>query len=132
MVTNSKEYDREYRLTHPEYARRRNILAIQYQKANPEKVKEWRKHTDIHLKTLVLSHYSKGTPKCAVCGEADLRNLNLDHINEDGREQRKTITGLKQLYLWVRRNNYPETFQVLCHRCNMLKYYASKRSVGAN
>jgi hypothetical protein len=132
MVTNSREYDRHYRLTHPEYVRRKKALSIQYQKANPDRVKEWRKHTITHLKTLVLCHYSKGTPKCAVCGEVNLKKLNLDHINEDGREHRKTITGLNQLYLWVRRNNFPETFQVLCHRCNILKYYASKRKFGGD
>ena len=59
--------------------------------------------------------------KCACCGEEDYRFLCIDHINNDGAEHRKKIKGT--IFSWLRKNNYPEGFQVLCWNCNMGKYH---------
>jgi hypothetical protein len=70
------------------------------------------------LKNLVFSHY--GTV-CQCCGESRLVFLALDHIHNNGKEDRK-ITGLGQnLYRWLKLNNYPDGYQVLCHNCNWAK-----------
>jgi len=68
------------------------------------------------LRLEVLQHYSGGTPKCACCGETEIRFLSIDHINGGGIEHRKRING--SIYLWLRRNNYPEGYRILCHNCN--------------
>src|ERR1700757_476788 len=68
------------------------------------------------LRVTVLAHYSKGTPKCACCGETVLEFLSLDHINGGGRQHRKTIK--MRWWEWLRKNKYPEGFRVLCHNCN--------------
>lgn len=68
------------------------------------------------LRVKVLAHYSGGTPKCACCRVTNLEFLSLDHINGGGRQHRKTIK--IRWWEWLRKNNYPDGFRVLCHNCN--------------
>jgi len=58
--------------------------------------------------------------KCACCGETRKEYLTIDHVDGDGRKQRREIgvTSSDGLYRWLRQNNYPEGFQVLCFNCN--------------
>ena len=70
------------------------------------------------LKLEVLSHY--GT-KCTFCSEPDLDKLSIDHINGGGLAHRRSLgmagSGTR-FYLWLRRNNYPSGYRVLCLSCN--------------
>ena len=70
----------------------------------------------------VLSHYSNGIPKCNCCGETIIDFLSIDHINNDGNIHRKEIhkNGIS-FYFWLKKNNYPEGFQVLCMNCQFGK-----------
>ncbi len=69
----------------------------------------------------VLSHYSKGVPKCACCGFLDLNGLSIDHIEARKKvKHRKGITSLN-LYTWLRNNGFPKGYQVLCISCNSAK-----------
>lgn len=47
--------------------------------------------------------------------------LGLDHVLDDGKEHRKSIAAGYQLYLWARRNGYPQTLRLLCHNCNLAR-----------
>ena len=79
-----------------------------------------RKHSH-ELRAEVLRHY--GT-KCACCGETEPKFLAIDHMNNDGAAHRKEIGKSSQSILyWLRDNNYPEGFQLLCHNCNVAKAY---------
>lgn len=73
----------------------------------------------------VLGHYSNGTPICAHCGETDLVVLCIDHINNDGAEQRRKMGWGRGagnvLYYWLVANKFPEGYQVLCYNCNIRK-----------
>ena len=67
----------------------------------------------------VFSHYSNGEPQCSCCGEKRLEFLSIDHVNGGGCEHRKTIGGGGlRTYSWLKKNNYPKGFRVLCHNCN--------------
>lgn len=68
------------------------------------------------LKTEAYEHY--GGLRCSCCGESIAAFLSLDHINNDGAEHRRTVKPGVAFYLWLKRNNYPEGFQVLCMNCN--------------
>jgi hypothetical protein len=60
---------------------------------------------------------------CACCGEDHLQFLTIDHIDNDGAAHRKALklhTGA-QTYGWLKSNNWPEGFQVLCYNCNCAK-----------
>lgn len=57
--------------------------------------------------------------RCACCGETEEAFLSIDHINNDGAEHRRNNrlqTG-EQMHRWLKRNGYPEGFQVLCMNC---------------
>jgi len=71
-------------------------------------------------KKLIINHYTKGKNSCESCGVADVRILQIDHINNDGAEHRKSIGRLTPVW-WIIKNNYPEGFQILCANCNVLK-----------
>lgn len=79
-----------------------------------------RKERYYNLKREVMEHY--GGCHCAICGEKDITKLSIDHINGGGYRQAKydKIVG-SSLYSWLRRNLYPEGYQVLCMTCNMGK-----------
>lgn len=60
-----------------------------------------------------------GGYRCACCGETEPLLLTLDHINNDGARHRRQLGGSMPLYQWLRDNNYPPGFQVLCASCNL-------------
>jgi hypothetical protein len=77
------------------------------------------------LKLEVLSHYSGGTPECALCGFSDQRALEIDHINGGGQEHRRQtgIHGGNSFYRWLKQRGYPEGYRVLCRNCNWIAKY---------
>lgn len=75
------------------------------------------------LRETVFKAY--GGYKCACCGETEPLFLTIDHVNNDGAEMRQNGThsrGGTQFYQWLRKNNFPEGFQVLCMNCNLGKH----------
>lgn len=90
---------------------------------------EWNKNHPERRRKTALNYYYKlqnsailayGGYKCACCGVTEPLFLNLDHVRNDGKSHREmlgTLGGAK-LYKWLRDNNYPEGFQVLCSNCN--------------
>lgn len=59
---------------------------------------------------------------CVCCGIDDPLVLNIDHINNNGSSERKTIGEGIDFYRWLRRSGYPEGYQVLCYNCNCSKH----------
>lgn len=58
--------------------------------------------------------------KCACCQEKQLEFLTIDHIDGNGRQHRREIgvSGGSAFYRWLKKNNYPDGFRVLCYNCN--------------
>ena len=84
-----------------------------------ENIRSRKKSLD--LKTEVFSHYSKGLPKCNCCGIDTLAVLSLDHIHgRKNAKHKKNLDG-RRLYTWIRQNEYPPDFQILCMMCNFAK-----------
>ena len=81
------------------------------------------------IKLLVLEHYSNGIPYCKHCGQTDIDVLCLDHVNNDGAEQRRKFGGWSGtgFYRWLTRNNFPLGYQVLCANCNLKKEIERRR-----
>lgn len=70
-----------------------------------------------------LIHYGG---KCACCGFDDLNKkichmsfLHFDHINGGGRTHANSVKSSRWLSRWLKRNNYPAGFRVLCAPCNI-------------
>jgi ferric-dicitrate binding protein FerR (iron transport regulator) len=55
---------------------------------------------------------------CACCGETRWQFLAIDHIEGHGNAHRKMVGEGYQFYQWLRNNNFPKGFRVLCHNCN--------------
>ena len=62
---------------------------------------------------------------CSCCGEKTFEFLALDHINGGGVKHRKEIK-TANLSDWLRRNNFPDGFRILCHNCNMARGHWGK------
>ena len=107
---------------------------IEYRKKHAEYMREYRKKKGNHIRSLqrkyyrdlryeLISHYGGNPPKCKCCGESTFEFLTLDHINGGGNQQRKFLkTGGNGLYAWIKCNNFPPIFQVLCANCNYAKW----------
>lgn len=70
------------------------------------------------LKIEVIKYYSPNMV-CVVCGFSDIRALSIDHIKGDGAEHRKVMKG--NIYPWLKKNYFPNGFQVLCMNCQFIK-----------
>jgi septum formation topological specificity factor MinE len=86
---------------------------------------------------LALQAYGGPNPKCSCpgCSENRIEFLSIDHINGDGAKhreklilaQKRTKTHTKNyrspgggvFFRWLRQNNYPSGYRVLCFNCNI-------------
>ncbi len=118
------ERDRKRRLLNPQDGKRR---ATNWAKNHPRALNIIQSRCQQMLKLEVLGKYSNDTFRCTNCNEDRLDCLTIDHINNDGQEHRKAI-GSVNMYRWLRKNNYPNGFQVLCMNCQWVKKAENQRS----
>lgn len=109
-------YAKEYYSKNKERYKRQ---AEEYYSKNKERINQVTKEYHTRIKLDILSHYANGPPKCACCGESHIEFLGIDHINGKGTQHRREIGVGVSIYNWLRRNNYPKGYRVLCHNCNM-------------
>ena len=85
---------------------REHSLAIQ--KKSREKSKE-----------IIINYYSKGKNCCDCCGETTKEFLTLDHINNDGTQERRKLNGGgHHNYRFIIKNNFPPGYRIMCYNCN--------------
>lgn len=82
---------------------------------NPESHRNRCKAYREKINQQIFDHYGQ---KCACCGETAREFLALDHVNGGGAAHRRIMRSSTQLRAWVIRQNFPKTFQILCHNCN--------------
>lgn len=90
-----------------------------------EAKREIKRRSEQKLRSETFEAYGN---KCTCCGESEPAFLVIDHIGDNGADHRremrptapKTWAG-KAIYSWLRQNNWPEGFQILCANCNMAK-----------
>lgn len=60
--------------------------------------------------------------KCVRCGFDDPRALALDHVNDNGAEERRNS---HRIQIWVKiiKEGFPDCYQVLCANCNAIKEF---------
>lgn len=90
-----------------------------YYDKNRDIIKRRTKAWLLNIRKEVLNFYGN---KCQCCGENRIEFLSIDHINGGGTKHRKEISHAN-IYVWLKRNKFPEGFQILCHNCNMSKAY---------
>lgn len=73
------------------------------------------------FRDIVFNFYGS---KCNCCGEDGRSFLAIDHINNDGHSDRAE-KGYKRrgyvLYKYIVKQNFPDTYQILCWNCNWSK-----------
>jgi hypothetical protein len=81
-----------------------------------------RNNEALRVKTEVINNYGGS---CRCCNINNITLLTIDHINENGANHRRTLkgtgTGIK-IYRYLRQNNFPLGYQVLCMSCNWGKH----------
>lgn len=95
------------------------------------KVLAWSDSRYQELRKQVFEHYGN---KCACCGESEPLFLTLDHINNDGANQRRALAkqlgrkadyrsmaGKRMYYRFVK-YGFPDDLQLLCSNCNHGKF----------
>ena len=119
---------------------REDILEYQkeWKNKNPNYMKEWEKNhperKDYHKKKITryrmeaLNHYCGNNnlgPWCQCCGITEVEFLTIDHMDDNGAKHRREINsrGGTDFYLWLRRNHWPDGYQVLCFNCNLARGY---------
>jgi hypothetical protein len=68
------------------------------------------------LKAAVIAHYG-----ICPCGESRPEVLEIDHINDGGQDHRREIApkhGRVYMPAWLKKNNYPPGYQILCRLCH--------------
>jgi hypothetical protein len=85
------------------------------------------------VKFNVIKHYSNGTFKCKKCGFSDMRALQLDHINGNGKKETQLLKRSGNgFYSYLINNNYPDGYQILCANCNWIKKYENNENHKSN
>lgn len=98
--------------------------SARYRQEHREEYRQHQRQKAREIKMEIFSHYSWGTPQCARCKIKDMDVLTIDHIKGNGAEERKSLGWNGQsghFYRWLKRNDFPPHYQVLCYNCNMKK-----------
>jgi hypothetical protein len=122
---NGKEYRKQYFQKNKE---RNTIKSREWFRNNKKRGKEILSKARNKVRLETLSYYGGNPPKCACCGESELKFLSIDHINNNGNVERRLLnkSGGGSFYFNLRKRGFPKGYQVLCHNCNMAKaFYGS-------
>ena len=115
-----KNRDRILNQKNERYARERDEILVRRRKAWKENPEIKKNHDEYHCQLKNRCYEILGG-KCVHCGESDYNLLSIDHINEDGAQERKTLTLVKLRSNIVNGANR-ENYQLLCFNCNLKKH----------
>lgn len=97
----------------PEYFERRKAKSSARHALNRDRYNAQNRANRLKIKLSVLAHYGG---ICACCSETRHEFLCIDHVNGGGNAHRRTLK--QSFHRWLRDNNFPVGFRVLCHNCN--------------
>lgn len=123
--TNKRNRDNHHKnMQNPEYKERRRVTSISWRQNHPEQ-QDRRRMMRTALRRFIIAYYTDGKNCCECCGEREYLFLNIDHVNNDGGKHRKILNGIR-LCEWLRTNDFPDGFQILCFNCNLAKGFFGK------
>jgi hypothetical protein len=77
------------------------------------------------MKGEAVAHYSKGLMECSKCHFKDIRALTLDLV--DGGHKKKGLPYGTKLYEQLKKEGWPEGWQVLCFNCQWIKEWETNK-----
>ena len=115
----SREIRKTYRLGHLDEAREYNK---KYRQEFSDKIKKDKSNYNRTAFLECVSHYSHGTNRCSWddCDEDRLDTYTIDHIDGGGRKHKRE-KNIGNIYHWLRKNNFPEGYQIICANHQMEK-----------
>ena len=93
-----------------------------YKKVAPQMRERQRRYRIMCKEETILEYGGR----CVCCGEKRFEFLTIEHINQDGAEHRRKIGGSRMMHSWLKKNNYPDGYTILCFNCNAASYYYGK------
>ncbi len=132
------KWDKERYHADPTYRRAWIQKVVDWKKKNPHKsYLQKKRYAERHydrvlavnrrvrqnLRLSVLQHYGGNPPKCACCGETMIAFLSLDHMKGGGTKEHRELHGNRGIYYKLKREAYPNGYQVLCMNCNWGRAY---------
>jgi len=112
-----KNYRDWYNRNKKKTRKRKTELMRKYRAENPEKYRKQSRDAKARLREKIYEIYGR---KCVDCGFEDARALTLDHIKNNGSEERKQL-GERGVYLRATNQYLPEDYQILCMNCQFIK-----------
>ena len=114
------EKRRKYHHKHREHAL---AMLRKYRDEHKDEYNSRRNERKRKIRLECLKRYSSEEIKCVLCGENHVEFLAIDHINGGGNKHRKEIGGgSDSSYAWLKKNNFPPGFRVLCNNCNFKEH----------
>jgi hypothetical protein len=121
-----KDCSREY--AKKRYEREGNVLrerVFRWKEKNKDKYNQMAKNVNKKRREAVLFGLGGNNPKCKCCGEKISEFLEVDHINNDGSNERKLYGSA--MYLEIIKQGFPkDKYQLLCRNCNHAKHIYGK------
>lgn len=115
---------REYRKRHLEEVRAKDRdRGRRRWRENKEKMLATMKASKRKLRLEMIAAYGG---KCNCCGEIEPKFLAVDHIYNDGAEERRRNHGLRgaEFVRLLREKGWPkDRYRLLCHNCNMSRSF---------
>ena len=88
-----------------------------YRAADPEKYRLQSRAAKKRLKDKVFDKYGR---QCVSCGFMDIRALTLDHVMNNGAQERKSL-GERGVYYRALEDCHTKEYQCLCMNCQFIK-----------
>lgn len=99
-------------------------LQAEYRDRHRDTLRQKQRDKRRRLKQETLDVYGN---TCAHCGFSDPRALQVDHIDNSGAVERRSLGGKNfsgwRFYDWLRKQGWPSGYQTLCANCNLIKHF---------
>ena len=96
-------------------------MKIHY-KGNVEMYSERNRERHRELRRQMIAAYGG---RCSCCGESAYEFLTLEHVNQTGKEHRKSVGTGPSAYYDLKKKGWPqEGYTILCYNCNLSQRYS--------